>query len=216
MHDSRLPIMNEVAAILLAAGRSKRMGAFKPLLPFGPSTVIESCIENLRLARVEQIVVVVGHRAEEIKERLNVENVSCVLNPDPGSEMSASIACGIHQLDSSVKAAVVALSDQPAITAAVVHNLITQWRQGAKVVKPEFEGHGGHPVLIDLDYRKELLNLDPNGGLKAFFASHKSEVCRLAVDSPFVARDMDTWDDYVSLHHEVFGFGPNLQAARPN
>ena len=208
--------MNEVAAILLAAGRSKRMGAFKPLLPFGHSTVIESCIENLRLAHVEPIVVVVGHRAEEIKERLNVANVSCVLNPDPRSEMSASIACGIGHLDPSVQAAVIALCDQPAIPAAVVRSLVAQWRQGAKVVKPEYEGKGGHPVLIDLGFRKELLNLDPNGGLKTFFANHQAEVCRLAVDSPFVARDMDTWDDYLSLHHKVFGFGPNLQAPGPN
>jgi CTP:molybdopterin cytidylyltransferase MocA len=208
--------MNEVAAILLAAGQSRRMGSFKPLLPFGPSTVIESCIDNLRLGGVEQIVVVVSHRADEIVRQLKVANVSCVLNRDTDSEMSASIACGIGQLDPSVQAVLVALSDQPAIPAAVVRSLVTQWRQGAKVVKPEYEGHGGHPVLIDLGFRNELLNLDPQGGLKAFFDNHKSEVCRLAVDSPFIARDMDTWDDYVSLHQEVFGFGPNLQVGGPN
>jgi molybdenum cofactor cytidylyltransferase len=208
--------MNEVAAILLAAGRSKRMGAFKPLLPFGDSTVIESCINRLRLGGVEQIVVVLGHRADEIQRQLGLVNVSSVLNPDPESEMSASIACGIRQLDASVQAALIALCDQPAIPATVIRRLISQWKQGSKVVKPEFEGRGGHPVLVDLSFHEELLSLDPERGLKAFFANHESEVSRLAVDSSFIARDMDTWDDYISLHQDVFGFGPNLQAGRPN
>src|SRR6266446_2351457 len=61
---------NDVAAILLAAGRSRRMGAFKPLLPFGETTVIESCISSLRAADVQDIIVVVGHRARDIREKL--------------------------------------------------------------------------------------------------------------------------------------------------
>ena len=59
--------MKRVAAILLAAGRSRRMGAFKPLLPFGDSTVIESCIDNLRETPVDEIIVVAGHRADELQ-----------------------------------------------------------------------------------------------------------------------------------------------------
>jgi molybdenum cofactor cytidylyltransferase len=59
-----------LSAILLAAGRSRRMGAFKPLLPFGARTVIETCIDNLRAAGVTEIVVVVGHRGAEVRARL--------------------------------------------------------------------------------------------------------------------------------------------------
>ncbi|HEX5834800.1 MAG TPA: NTP transferase domain-containing protein, partial [Pyrinomonadaceae bacterium] len=62
--------MRHVAAVILAAGRSKRMGAFKPLLPFGAQTVIESCIDYLRKGGIETIIVVVGHRAEELQNRL--------------------------------------------------------------------------------------------------------------------------------------------------
>ncbi|MGB8510146.1 MAG: NTP transferase domain-containing protein, partial [Pyrinomonadaceae bacterium] len=63
--------MNAVAAIILAAGRSRRMGAFKPLLPFGGRTVVEACIENLRAAGVAEIVVVLGHRAAELRVLLS-------------------------------------------------------------------------------------------------------------------------------------------------
>ena len=57
----------DISAILLAAGRSSRMGAFKPLLPFGESTVIESCIINLRSAGIEEIIIVIGHRADDVR-----------------------------------------------------------------------------------------------------------------------------------------------------
>src|SRR5918997_407267 len=72
-------------AILLAAGQSKRMGAFKPLLPFGNKTVIECCIDYLRDGGVETIVVVLGHRAEDIRRQ--VSGVTFAVNPDPDSEM---------------------------------------------------------------------------------------------------------------------------------
>ena len=74
--------------------------------------------------------------------------------------------------------------------------------------EPTWQNRGGHPVLVDLGFRDELLSLDQTGGLRSLFQSHFDEVQRLAVDSPFVARDMDTWDDYLALHEEAFGYPP--------
>ena len=88
---------NAVAAILLAAGQSKRMGAFKPLLPFGDRTVIESCIDYLRRGGVQTIVVVVGPHAEAIRDKLKDLPIQFAINPDPESEMGASIACGVRE-----------------------------------------------------------------------------------------------------------------------
>src|SRR5688572_16657334 len=85
----------DIVAILLAAGQSRRMGAFKPLLPFGNTTVVRSCINNLRAGGVQNIVVVTGHRAAELKASLaDLSLLQFVVNPDPESEMSASIAFG--------------------------------------------------------------------------------------------------------------------------
>jgi molybdenum cofactor cytidylyltransferase len=200
--------MNEIAAILLAAGRSRRMGAFKPLLPFGDSTVIESCIRNLRAAGIENIVVVVGHRAEEIQTKLRDRSVIFAVNPDPDSEMSASIACGVELVSKTAKGLLLALVDHPAVPPEIIALLIKQWNQGANLVQPEYNGRGGHPVLIDLIHRQELLALDPGKGLRALFAAHRQEVRRVPVDSPYVARDMDTWEDYRRLHEDVFGTAP--------
>jgi molybdenum cofactor cytidylyltransferase len=200
--------VNEIAAIILAAGRSRRMGAFKPLLPFGDRTVIESCINNLRAADVDEIVVVVGHRAEEVRQQLKGFDLSFAVNPDPASEMSASIALGVEQVPSNAKALLLALVDHPAVPPEVIRVLIDEWKRGAALVQPEHAGRGGHPVLIDMAYRDELLALDPAQGLRALFAAHREQVRRVPVESPYVARDMDTWEDYRRLHEDVFGVSP--------
>ena len=200
--------MSEVAAILLAAGQSSRMGAFKPQLPFGTTTVIRSCIQNLRQAGVEDIVVVLGHRADELRQSLEDLRLHFGLNPDASSEMGASIACGLRELSLDARAVLVALTDQPAVPPEVIRAVVTEWTLGARLVIPEFQGRGGHPVLVDLCFREELLNLDSTGGLRSFLKGHQKQARRLPVSSPFIARDMDTWDDYRALHQEVFGVPP--------
>jgi molybdenum cofactor cytidylyltransferase len=181
------------------------MGAFKPLLPFGKQTVIEACIEYLRKGGVETIVVVLGHRADEVRHRLQHLPIKFALNPDPDTQMNASITAGVAKIPGPTGATLIALADHPAVPPTVVSKLITEWRNGASLLIPTWQERGGHPVLVDLRYRHELQNLDPVSGLKALFAAHRDEVKRLPVDSPFVARDMDTWDDYCALYKEVFG-----------
>jgi molybdenum cofactor cytidylyltransferase len=201
-------VVSDVAAIVLAAGRSSRMGAFKPLLPFGDRTVIECCVANLRAAGAQEIVVVVSHRAEEIREQLEQLDLTFAVNTDPDSEMSASIARGVEQVSTSARALLIALVDHPAVPPETIGVLIEEWQRGARLVQPEHHGRGGHPVLIDLTYRNELLALDSQSGLRALFAAHRNEVKRVRVESPYVARDMDTWEDYRQLHEDVFGVAP--------
>jgi molybdenum cofactor cytidylyltransferase len=200
--------VREVAAIILAAGRSERMGVFKPLLPFGPTTVIQSCINYLREASVESIVVVAGHKAEELANSLVNEPVKIVVNPLPHSQMNSSIAYGTRSVPLDAQALLIALADHPAISSPVIEELISNWKAGALIAKPTWQGKGGHPVLVDLQFRAELTNLEPDAGLKGFFQKHHELVRRVPVASPYVARDMDTWDDYLSLHTEVFGKRP--------
>ena len=206
--------MNHVAAILLAAGRSRRMGAFKPLLPFGNGTVIDACINNLRGADVKDIIVVVGHRANEIQRHLESYKLRFALNPDTDSEMSESIRRGIEQINEDAKSLLIALVDHPAVSSATIKTIVAAGERGARMVQPEHKGRGGHPVLIDFSYRNELLQLDPHAGLRSFFDAHRSEVRRLSVESPYVARDMDTWEDYLALHAEVFGSEPATNSSQ--
>lgn len=207
--------MNDVTALLLAAGRSRRMGAFKPLLPFGNETVIEHCIAQLRDAGIHDVIVVTGHRAEDLRQQLKDAQVSFALNPDPESEMSGSIKCGIENVGRDTKAVLIALADHPAVTSEIIKLVVDEWRRtNARLIQPAFGTRGGHPVLIDLLYRDELMRLDPKTGLRSLFDEHRNEVLRLPVVSPFVACDMDTWDDYCDLHQAVFGREPSQTQAR--
>ena len=206
---------SSVTAILLAAGQSRRMGAFKPLLPFGKTTVIESCLKYLTTGGVDSVVVVVGHRADDIREQLSNYSVLFAVNPDPASEMAASIAVGVRHLPDSAGAVLISLADYPAIPPEVIASILGEWSKGYRLVKPTWQGRGGHPVLIDLSFRADLLDLEPASGLKGLFEHHKNEVRRIKVDSPYVARDLDTWDDYERLHSEIFGVSAPAQS-EPN
>ena len=204
------PKSSGIAGIILAAGKSSRMGAFKPLLPFGDRTVVETCIQNFREAGVDNIVVVIGDddRAKQLRHTVCESGVHFAINPDAESEMSASIACATKTLLETTEAVIINPVDHAAVPPQVIKLLIDAWMNGQRLVKPTWQGQGGHPVLIDCTFRAALRNLDPQGGLKAFLDVYKSEVTRLAVDSNYIARDMDTWDDYRSLHQELFGFFP--------
>ncbi|HEV7893582.1 MAG TPA: nucleotidyltransferase family protein [Pyrinomonadaceae bacterium] len=199
-----------ISAVLLAAGRSRRMGAFKPLLPFGSRSVVETCVANLLEAGACEVVVVVGHRGEEVRAALAGETrVRFAVNEVEGSEMGVSVARGVEAVNAEAKAVLVALVDYPAVPTSAIESLIeARARTGARLVAPEWQGRGGHPVLVDLTLREELLSVVHEKGLRALFDARRAEVLRVPSDSPFVTRDMDTWDDYVALHTEAFGVPP--------
>jgi molybdenum cofactor cytidylyltransferase len=200
-----------VAAILLAAGRSERMGAFKPLLPFGEKSVIEACIQYLKAGGAQHIVVVVGHNADKIRQHIIDPSVVFAVNSDPTSEMSESIRCGVETLPASAAAALIALVDHPAVPPDVVKTLVEEWRRGAELIIPTWQGRGGHPVLVDLRWRHELETLDRTSSLKSLFQKEAHRVRRVPVPSGYIARDMDTWDDYARLYSDVFGQAPPVE-----
>ena len=185
------------------------MGRFKPLLPFGSKTVIESCVDTYLAAGIQTIIVVLHHQGDAIKSQLQKVPVQFAFNPDPKSEMSVSIECGVRVIPEAAQAVFITPADYPAVPPTVVSALVQPWSQGqAKLLVPEYGNRGGHPVLIDISFRDELLDLDSKGGLRGFLQDHRRDVLRVPVDSPFIARDLDTWDDYQTLHHDVFGFFP--------
>ncbi len=205
------------SALVLAAGRSTRMGAFKPLLPFGDSCVIQCCIRYLVNGGVGNIVVVLGHRAAEVQSALQTFPVKFAFNPDPDSPMSDSIACGIRELPPDGPAAFITPADYPAVPCEVVVTLTKYWQSSpAKLLLPEYHGRGGHPVLVDLCFRNELLDLDPQRGLRSLFDAHREQVARIPVNSPFIARDIDTWEDYCALYREVVGSEPSELMPNPD
>ncbi len=184
------------------------MGAFKPLLPFGNSTIIKRSIETFTDAGITTIIVVCGWRASEIRAHLCDLNIVFATNADPQGDMGSSIARGVEQLSANVEAVLISPADLPAIPSRIVNLVVDAWRHGASLVVPTWQDRGGHPVLVDKVFFHDLLALDPTIGMRGLFTERPTEVMRVAVDSEYIARDLDTWDDYRDLHKQIFGEPP--------
>ncbi len=186
-----------ICALVLAAGRSERMGTQKLLLPLGGKPVITRIVDALQPSPVQQTFVVVGREGERIQLALQNRTVSFVTNPDFAGDMLGSIRCGLRALPTRCEAVLIVLGDQPNLTAQLVGELITAFHQsGRGIIVPAHAGHGGHPVLISIRYREELLHQFAGAGLRGLLEAHRDDVFRLEVPAAAVLEDMDTPEDY--------------------
>jgi len=191
--------MTDISAILLAAGRSRRMGTQKLLLPFAGTTVVRHVAKQVRAAAgLGPVVAVVGGAdASDVAAALARLNLTIVENPDPDGDMLSSLRCGLRALPGECAAAVVALGDQVAVRAAVIDALIASRAAGrGGIIVPAHAGRRGHPVLIPRPYFPELLAGYDGVGLRGLLAAHAHDVYELAVADPGVLADVDTPDDY--------------------
>jgi len=181
-------------------------GAFKPLLPWGKRTVIGACVENLRRSRLDEIVVVLGHREAEIRPRLAGSGVVYAINHDYRRGMLSSVQTGIAEISPQSDAMMIALVDQPTVGPEIIDRLIAAYEGGGKkIVLPEHGGRHGHPIVISRDYWDDILRLDAAAaeGLGAFIATHRDECLEVPIDSPAVLDDIDRPEDYERLGKQV-------------
>ena len=187
-----------ICAIIPAAGQSRRMGVQKHLLPFGATTVIGHIVDELLRGGVDEIHVVVGHQADRIAEAMSGRSVHIVPNPDyRQTEMLSSVRCGLRALPSTCEAILVALGDQPAITAELVRAMIETFSSaGRGIVVPIHGGRRGHPLLFARRYCGEILAKYDELGLRGLLAAHPEDVFELSVSSSAVLSDMNFPEDY--------------------
>lgn len=190
-----------IAAIVLAAGQSRRMGSPKMVLPWGETTVIGQVVCTLASAGVDEIVVVTGGARELVEAalaQLNCEKpVRSVFNAQfAQGEMLSSVQTGLRSLDESVDAALIALGDQPRIQAEVVTGLLSAHAQGAQLVVPSYKMRRGHPWLVSRRLWGSLLALHGAQTLRDFLNSQAGAITYLEVDTDSVLMDLDTPEDY--------------------
>ena len=186
-----------ISGLVLAAGRSERMGTPKQLLPFGSLTLIEQVIRTLTRSRLgKDVVVVLGHRAMDIVKRISGLPVRLAYNPDPEGDMISSIRCGLAYIEPE-QAFLIALGDQPLVTTGIVDRLIDEYERCPEgMVLPVHEGKRGHPMILSSAYREEILFESMPGGLKALRDRHADSVRSVPVDTDAVLIDMDYRSDY--------------------
>jgi molybdenum cofactor cytidylyltransferase len=192
--------MNEVWAIILAAGASTRMKRQKLLLPYNGKTIIEKVVENAARSVNTNILVVLGSHREQIQEQIVNYQVNFCVNENYMDGMLSSAICGFRALPASAKAALIFLGDQPQIPSEVAGLVIETWLQSKKgIVMPTFNGRRGHPVLIETRYITEIEKLDPNKGLRTLSEIFKDDVIEVECDVPEILRDIDTPEEYEEI-----------------
>jgi len=192
--------MKRVTAILLAAGASTRMNAFKQLLPFGDRTIVEACVARILTTSIEETIVVVGHRADDVAAAVSGLSVRVVRNDAYATGMASSVKAGVAAARATADAVMICLCDQPHVPSAVYKAVLDTYRRtGALIVVPTIAGDTGHPVVFDMSLVDEILAVDPTTGLRAVTYAHRADTIRVPVDSVAILDDMDTPDDYERL-----------------
>ncbi len=191
--------MADVVAILLAAGESRRMGQLKALLPWQGVSLIKHQVASLRAGGVDQVVVVLGHRSDELKSELgDTAGVSWQLNPDYLQGKTTSIKAGLNALGTDQPQALLLLNvDQPRSAGVIRFLLENHLFQGSLITIPTHNGKGGHPIILSPTLLDELRRIDEESfGIKAVVQRHLEGTRRVEMDSPEVLWDLNTPEEY--------------------
>jgi molybdenum cofactor cytidylyltransferase len=190
-----------VAAIVLAAGMSRRMGVPKQLLRVGDKTILERTLENVRASNASEIVLVLGHAADEIQKRIATQDLKIVLNHGYEQGMGTSLRSGLMEVTADVKAAIIVLADQPWISAGTLNRLIAcHQERKPQIIIPTYRGFRGNPVLLDRSVFAEVQSLNGDVGCRAIFGDHTEGIVKLAVDDPGILLDIDSHEDLEPLN----------------
>ncbi|MDD2319605.1 MAG: NTP transferase domain-containing protein [Geobacteraceae bacterium] len=189
-----------LAAIVLAAGYSSRMGEFKPLLTFGGTPVLERVVYLFQEVGIEDVRVVLGHRSAELYSLVERLGARPVFNDRFEDGMFSSVLAGVKTLDEDVAAFFLLPVDIPLVRHATVKMLLQAYRsREGGVFYPVFYGKRGHPPLVSGRYREEILAWSGDGGLKGVLSRHADEAVDVETGDETILLDMDTPAQYERL-----------------
>jgi molybdenum cofactor cytidylyltransferase len=195
------------SALILCAGRSSRMGAFKPLLRLGKETLLERAIRLFRGAGIVDVTAVLGHRADCVLPLLDRHGVRSVLNDRYDEGMFSSLRAGVGSLDRSRCAFFVLPVDIPLVRPVTLQALMAAFREGIDICRPCFRGRHGHPPLIASTLIPAIEEFDGTGGLRALLTRYRGWTADVAVEDPGILLDVDTRDNYEGAQKALAGGG---------
>ena len=202
MVSSTRPPSLPVAAILLAAGESTRMGRLKATLPWQGTTLLQYQVESLLSAGVSKVVVVLGHKAETLRTLVGLlPGVSIALNLRYRTGKSGSVRAGLRQIAPQAGHILVLAVDQPRSPGLIRHVMDAHLEHGGPVTYPIYQdggqGKGGHPVIFTQDLLPEMTKIrESSQGLREVVQRHNREVVRVPMDDPQVLVDLNVPEDY--------------------
>ncbi len=187
-----------ISGILLAAGESRRMGSPKALLRYQGKTFIERICNAYLTAGVDELIVVLGARADELRRAIPAHpTLRTVVNPRYFQGQLSSLMTGIGALSSESEAVIVNLVDHPLISANTISSLTSSFRESPlPILIASYNGKRGHPVLFSRQVYGEILAAPLNQGAKVVVRKDPSRVRELPLNDPGILADIDTPEDY--------------------
>jgi molybdenum cofactor cytidylyltransferase len=185
----------QVSAIILAAGRSTRMGGPNKLLAeLGGKPLVRIVAEQALASKAKEAIVVTGHQAELVEQALQGLKVKFVRNPDFAEGLASSVKAGVATVADDVDGAVICLGDMPMISPQLIDHLIEAFApdRGNLIAVPVSGGRRGNPVLWSRRFFKELMTLDGDVGARHLIAKHNEVVAEVPVEGDAAFLDIDT------------------------
>ena len=186
---------------------SSRLGRNKLLLPFKGQPLIARAVDTLLASAVDEIIVVLGHEANQIKAAIGAKRVRFVENPDYPQGLSTSVRAGFAAIPSQASAVLIYLADQPLLEPDDVNFLIRAFtdagKAGKTIVVPLFRGQRGNPVIVSSTYQNSIIGIAGDAGCRRVIKQNPDQVLTVEMETDHVIRDIDTMEDYQKLVAET-------------
>jgi len=188
-----------ISAIVLAAGKSERMGRPKALLPIQGRTFLENILDAISRTSIEDTIVVLGHHRDQIERSVSLPSV--VFNPDYERGMITSFQAGIRKLSWETAGAFLFLVDHPLVESTTIESMIMNLAPN-RIVLPTFDRRRGHPVLFSSEVLEEILALGPSEGANIVVHKNPGRIIEVPVNAPGILVDIDTPEQFERLRKD--------------
>jgi molybdenum cofactor cytidylyltransferase len=195
-----------IAAVVLAAGRSTRMGAINKLIAeIGGKPLVRIATEQALASRASPVIVVTGHEREKVEAALAGLTVRFVHNPDYADGLGTSLKAGIAAVPKEADGAIVCLGDMPQVDASLIDKLLAAFEpeRGALVVVPSIDGRRGNPVVWSRRFFNDLMAVQGDVGARHLIASYAEAVVEVPVKGEAALTDVDTPESLSAVKAEI-------------
>lgn len=181
-----------VAACVLAAGQSARMGeANKLLATLNGKTLLQHVLNSLQCSRIDEICVITGYQSGQVSESISAFDVKLVTNEACSCGLSTSIRTGVENLSEHIDGVLICLGDMPFVSTYTINKIVAAFKSSGEIIVPTCLGQDGNPLLWPKPYFDKLMNLKGDRGAKYLLKEYPEQVNRLDVENIGIVLDVD-------------------------